>query len=335
MPAASTLPTFSKTIDNAFTDTWYEIRAEAADNVLESTILWAWLKMKGCFQQQAGGDTIERTVWYNLGTTKDIGRGDVLPTGTQETHTAAFWDFRNTATNVQRDLLKDAANRGKFKIVDYVDRGIKVAMETMKQTYESKLLTAHVAAETGKSLQGLNDLVPPSGTRNTGTYGRIARPTTFTSDVPTVGNVFWTPRYKILTANPEINLVTDMDSFFNTVTNNQTPVDGLITTKTLYETYSAVGLDQIQILGDQKLLNLGFQTLKFRGADMMWTPNLTVQDILFLNSSKIEVVYDPMLWFAMTDWRDIPGQLERIAYIITRLNIVCDEPRRHGRLYTT
>jgi hypothetical protein len=80
------------------------------------------------------------------------------------------------------------------------------------------------------------------------------------------------------------------------------------------------------------MLDLGFEVLRFKGKDLTWTPNIT-DDMLFLNSSHIDVVYDPMIWFSMTEWKYIPKQTERIAHIICTANIISDSLRRHGRLY--
>jgi hypothetical protein len=108
----------------------------------------------------------------------------------------------------------------------------------------------------------------------------------------------------------------------------------------LYETYLEFGLDQTQIVGSQRLLDLGFKAAAYNGSDFLWTPNLfssgttLVNDILFVNTRWVEVVYDPGMWFEMTPWQTIPGQVERIAYILSSMNIVSRQLRRHGRLYT-
>jgi hypothetical protein len=332
----TTLPTFDfrNAIDNLFTHTWYDVRSQAADNILESTVVWAWLKMKGCLKPQQGGDLIERTVRYAIGTTKAVSKGDVLNQGEIENRTAAFWTFRNLSSHLQRSFFDDRANRGKYRISDYVNNRLEDAMDALKQQYEADLFRAHTTDESGKNIQGLFDLLPPAATRNTGTYGKIARPTTYVSDVPTVGNTWWSPRYKQLTANLDVNLVKDMKEFYNTVTNNQEAIDGIITSKNVYETYTDYGLDQTQLLGNQKLLDLGFTTVKFMGADIIWTAQMTVDDLLFLNSRRLEVVYDPFSYFHMHEWQFITGTLEKIAYITCTKNVVCDQLRRHGRLYS-
>lgn len=339
----ATLPDYTLTIDNAATQTWHRLSGMVMDNILEATPGWAWLKMKGCLQSQEGGELISEQISYAYPATQDIQKGTVLNMGETETDTAAIFDFRNIGIHIQRTLLDDIANRGPDKLVDYVERKLTRARDGLKQTFESRLWNTHRTDEgppsvgQPKQMQAFNDMVPPVATRATGTYGRLARPTNYTSDVPDTGNTWWSPRYKQFTANKEVNLITDMDSFYNTVGNQQENVDGIFTTKELYELYTAFGLDQTQIVANTKLLQLGFDNARYRGADLMWTPNMTggtSGDMLYLNSNHIIVKYDPAAWFTMTPWQQIPRQLERLAWILCRCNMLTWQPRRHGRLYT-
>lgn len=332
--ATTTLPQFIRTIDNQFTTTWYDIQAQAADNILLATPIWAMLKMKGCFKTQEGGDQITRTVKYKLPATKAVVKGSIFNQGEIENRTMARWTFRNLSSHVQRSLFTDRENRGKYRIVDYVADRLEDATNALKQQYEIDLLRAAVTDESGIELQGLNDLVPTVTNRATGTYGLIARPTAFTNDVPTAGNIWWTPKYRQLTANPEVNFLTDLKVFWNTVYNNQTAADVLITSKNLFEIYQEWGLDATQIVGSQRMLDLGFTTLKYNGSEMIWSENQTTDDVIFLNTNWVEVVYDPFMFFDMTPWQTIPGQVERICYILCTMNIVSKQLRRHGRLYT-
>lgn len=333
----TTVPTFTKVMDNAFTTTWYEIQPDAADNIMNATPIWAWLKMKGCLKSQEGGTNVERTVKYALPVTKAVTKGDVLPQGVIENRTSAFWDLqdRNLSISIQRSLWEDRANRGKFRIISYVADRLEDATNGMKQDYESKLFSANVTDESGKEIRSLYDLVPPVATRNTGTWGGINRPTNFTSDVPDTGNIWWSPKYKQLTATPEVNLLSDMKSFYNTVGDQIEYPDAIVTSKNLFELYQEFGLDQTQIVGSQSMLSLGFKTANYNGADLIWSKNQLTDDMRFLNSNWIECVYDPMIYFMMTNWQDIPGQQERIAWIITTMTgTITRQPRRHGLLYT-
>ncbi len=333
---AVTLPTLTETIDTTFTHTWYEIRPAATDNVLNATPIWALLKAKGAFKRQVGGRFIERTIRYQLPTPVEVQKGDVLGEGEIDTETAAFWEWRYISIHVQRSIFDDQKNAGESQIKSYVQTRITAARDALVQEHERDLFNAHVALETGKALQGLNDLVPPVATRNTGTYGKIARPTTYTNDVPTDGNTFWSPKYKQYTGPVEQVLVSDMNNLYNTVHNQQIPPDIIITDQATFELYTEYGLDATQIVKNeqnQRLLDLGFDVIQFRGKPMIWTPNVATNNVLMLTSQFIDVVYDPNMWMAMTEWKPIAKQDTRLAHILSAMNMVSDQPRRHGRLY--
>jgi hypothetical protein len=320
----TTLPSLTRSIDDYFVSTWYEIRPTAVDQILDAIVMWAALKDFGCMTTQVGGEYITRTVRYGEATTKAVVKGDVLNDGEPELETMARWTWRYLSSHVQRSAIDDQKNNGKNKIKSLVATRLQAAKEAMEQDYEAKLLQAEVTAETGKEIQGFNDIVPAYANRATGTYGAISR-----------ANTWWQPKYKQLTAPYDVNLLTDMKNLYNTVHNNQTPPNLIITDQTLFELYEDFALDASQIVksNGNKLADLGFEVLMFKGKPMIWTPNITANNMLFMNMKYVELVYDPQMWFDMTEWKAIPKQLERIAHIISACNLISSQLRRHGRLY--
>jgi hypothetical protein len=341
----ATLPTFTKTIDNAFTETWYDIKADAIDNVLLATVVWALLKMKGCFVTQVGSDIITETIKYGYNSAAvAVSKGDELGTGEYETETMARWTWRYISTHIQRSLIDDQRNNGKYKIKSYVEKRTREAKEGLQQKFETDLLRTNVTDESGKEIQGLDDMVPPNANKLTGTYGTIARPTAYATDsatgvqTPSTGNTFWGPKYKAFTAPLEVNMLSDMKTLYNSLFNNQVAPDLILTTQALFEIYEEFALDQSQIVKNSgssytQLADLGFETLKFKGKDLTWTPNVRASTMKMLTSSTIEVVYDPTVWFDMTEWKPIPTGMDRIAHIVCCMNTKCKELRRNGELY--
>lgn len=355
----TTLPTFSDTIDDAFVETFFEIRKEVANNVQQANVVSALLKQKGRFMPQNGGKLIERTVKYAVGPNPvDVGKGDVLPEGVPVTETAAFFNFRRaTATNIQRDLMDDAENAGEFQIKSYVTKRMQDAIQALKDRYEAHWLRAHVTDESGKAPQGLGDIVPPPATRATGTFGRINRPLTYTTatlsgmtvEPAATGNTWWSPKYGILTAPYDVNLLANMRTFFNYVGGQVKNPNMIVTSQTLMELYEDFGLEAIQVLANQKMLDLGFDVVKFKGADLTWTDSMAAGAVLtdgtnaaysglthamlFLTAEKIDVVYNPLLYFYLTNFKEIPNSTAKIAHLLCRQTALTDEPRRHGLLY--
>lgn len=338
---ATTLPTQTRTIDNAFVTTWYDIKPDAVDNILNATVIWAALNNAGCLKPQVGSKFITRTIRYGTTAPTEIQRGDTLPVGEEELETEAIWTWRFLASRVQRSLFDDQENAGPQKIKDLVGMKLDAARDGMVQKNETQILNAIVTDESGKLFQGLHDLVPPAASRSTGTYGGINRPLTYSDSgngvyTPATGNTWWGAKYLAGTyASIEDDLIADMKKLFNTVSANQSDPNLIISTQELNDIYEEFALDAVQIIKDDAtfLADLGFQVLRFKGKPMIWTVNMTAKHMIMLNTGFVEIVYDPNVWFEMTDWKpDGPTGTTRIAHILQCMNMIGTQPRRHGRL---
>lgn len=330
------LPTFTRVLDQAITDTWVQLKAEVTDNILRQTPLTAILQANGCMVAETGGTLITRTVGYGQKQAVDVELGDVITSEQTELDTVAMWRFKKFALAIQRNTFTDRENQGEAKVKDYVARQMEAAVDALAQKFESDLLGAFQASETTKRIQGFNDMIPPVANRTTGTYGGISRPTAYTADVPTAGNTWWSPRYRQFTTPVEVNLESDMRRLYNTIADNTAPPDQIITTQALFELYEEFASDRSQIVigRETTLANLGFDELYFKGKSLTWSPNMPAGQMLFLNTAFIELVYDPTLWFAMGEWVSEIGTERRQANIICTCNLISTQLRRHGRLYT-
>lgn len=337
---ATTLPSLTRTIDNAFVTTWYDIRPDAIDQILNATPIWALLNKAGCMKSQSGSEFITRTVSYDYQTATEIQRGDTLPMGEKELETMAIWRWRTLASHVQRSMFDDQKNRGPSKIKDFVGLKLTSAKDGLTQKFESSLFNTFASTETGRPIQGLHDMIPPRANRTTGTYGGIARPSAFTAGANGVeeasgGNTWWGAKYLPGTlATVEDDLLTDMKKLYNSVDDNLESPNLILTTQSLFELYEEFALDATQIVKDAStfLVDLGFQVLRFKGKPMVYSKNMTANHMLMINTDHVEFIYDPDYWFDMTDWKPVPNQEERIAHIVCFGNAITAQPRRHGRL---
>jgi len=338
---ATTLPSQTRQIDNAFVTTWYEIREEAIDNILDATPIWAALNGAGCLKPQAGSDLITRTIAYGEEEATEIERGDLLPSGGDtELETMAIWRWRTIAGKVQRSMWDDQKNRGPTKIKDLVGMKLQATRDALEQKMEAQLFNTHQSSENTKKFQGLNDVLPPIATRSTGTYGGIQRPSAYSAGAngvyaPSAGNVWWGPKYLPGTlATIEDDLLTDMKKLYNSVGNNQAFPNLIVTTQTIFELYEEFALDAVQIIKDEttRLADLGFEVLRFKGKPLIWSENVAAGQMKMLNTDFIDIVYDPDYWFDMTEWKPVALQPDRIAHIINFLNMITSQPRRHGQL---
>lgn len=338
----TTLPTYTRTLDDAFVTTWYEIRDEAIDNILEATIVWNVLMGAGAFTPQTGGEIITRTIRYGEITPEQVQKGSVMTPGEPKLETMALWHWKYLASNIQRSTFDDQKNAGPAKIKDYVGSRITAARDGLEQKFEADIWGAFATSETAVQMQGINDLVPELANRSTGTYGGIARPSAYTTgnvEVPRTNagdtNAWWGCKYLDgdLTGIP-VSLIDDMKQLYNGLHNNQSAPNLIITTSTIFEAYEAFAITVMQIIKDDttRLADMGFEVLRFKGKPMIWSENCQADNMIFLNTDFIEVIYDPQLWFDMTDWKPQAFEFDRAAQILCAVNVITTQPRRHGRI---
>lgn len=338
---ATTLPTYTRTLDDAFVSTWYEIRAEAIDNILSATPIWNILLAAGCFTEQTGGEIITRTIRHGEITPQQVAKGAVMTPGEPSLETMAYWNWRYLASNVQRSMFDDQKNAGPSKIKDYVGSRITAARDGLEQKFETDIWGTHVTAEGGDAMQSINDIVPTVTQAATGTYGRITRPATYDAAAadtvrdPATGNVWWGPKfYDGVDATKDVDLLDDMKRLYNALHANQSAPNLIIATLELFELYETFAIDISQIIKDEttRLADMGYEVLRFKGKPVIWSANQTALTMTFLNTDWIEVVYDPNLWFDMTDWKPQAFEFDRAAQIVCAAALFTTQPRRHGSM---
>ena len=354
------LPELTRTIDDDFVNTWYEIRPMVSDNIMAARVFFAALEHFGCIKTQVGGEFVTRSVGYGKKSTQRFTKGTTLTQSEPALDTMGIWNWRYFAVDVTRSLVDDQKNAGKFKIKDYVARRIENARECIIEDLETYLMQWGAAYDAPAQINGIKDIVAPytaqsylldesaanesSSTYATGTSnGGISR----------VSNTWWrnwvaqdsatenTTNKLLATHAPySINLVQDMEHIYQTVKANQEEIDFILCNQLLYEAYMDEARDKQQIVINgftKKAIDLGFDAATYHGATISWSSAMAQKttynpypEMLFLNMSHIEFVKDPNYWMSMTNWKETTNQLERVAYIIgVSTGLLTDQPRRH------
>lgn len=354
----ATLPTLTRTIDDDFVNTWYEIRDMVSDNIMTARVFFAALKYYGCMKTQVGGEYVTRTVGYGKKKTQRFAKGTVLTQSEPALDTMGIWNWGQFAIDVTRSLVDDQRNAGKFKIKDYVARRIENARECIIEDLENYLMQWGAAYSAPLQINGIRDIVAPvtaiaaastlldgesvaavaSDTYATGTSnGGINRTNTWWRNWAAADSQTENMGNKLLTTHApySVNLVPDLEHIYQCVKANQEEINLILLDQDLYEAYADEVRDKtnIPINGFTKVAqDLGFDAFSFHGATISWTSKLaSTKTAYFLNMNRIEFVYDPDYWMAMGSWLQSPNQLERVAYITSvSSGLLTDQPRRHG-----
>lgn len=352
------LPTYSRTIDDDFVNTWLEIRPEVIDNVMSSNILWMALREFGCFVPQVGGEYISRTVGYGQKSTQRITKGSVLEQQVIPLDTAALWQWRYFTVDINRSYVDDRKNAGKYKIKSYIARRLEAARTALTEGVETDSMRwgdyyGANSATNPAQINGIYDICPNytaesavgdgsasdsqvSGTSNGGidrsAYAWWRNWVQYDGASESDSSFIAGP-----TNDPyNLNLVPDMRHLFNCVTANAESPNFILMNQLMYEAYEDEASDKQQIVQNgftRKAVDLGFDAQTFKGATMSWTGKISSSTLhlFMLNMNHIEFVYDPNAWFDMTDWKETANQLERVAYIVCMAaGLITAQPRRHG-----
>jgi hypothetical protein len=339
------LPSYTKTVDDDFVNTWYEIRTESIDNILDATVMWLALREFNCLTPQSGSEIITRRIYYGTKSKQNITRGTTLQQSVTKRETMAWWEWAYTAIDINRALLDDQKNSGPTRIKSYIATRLEGARNDLVQGLEQDLFRWNAFA--ANQMNGLFDIIPTAtaiavGANYGGTWSPAAAAVSPTYTAGTFGNIskatntWWRPNYKNGSDPSSVNLTSDMKTFWNTISANVASPNFIISDQDLYEYYEDEISDKHQIVRqafNDVATDLGFDSTTFKGAPMSWTGELSASDkMMFLNMDYIELVYDPGYWFDMTEWMTTPSQLERVAYIISAMQLIDSQPRRHGLL---
>jgi len=352
----ATLPSLTRTIDDDFVNTWYEIRALVIDQVTEATVFWAALKNFGCLVPQVGGEYITRSVRYGTKSTQRFSKGSTLDQTVKKLDTMARWDWRYFLVDINRSLIDDAKNSGPYKIKDYLTSRMDAAREALIQ--DSETYVSQWGAYYGGDRQpnGLYDICPQNAAESvaSGSGGAVSDYNDQSAGVSNGNidrvNVWWqnwvaysggtyTPTTGKVGGNAatpyDVNLVPNLRSMYHAVNANMEPPNFILMDQAIYEAYEDEVSDKLQIVRNaftRQAGDLGFEAITYKGATMSYSAKLaSTKHVFLLNMNHIELVYDPDVWFSPTTWRTTTNQLESVMFIVCMTTgLITDQPRRHG-----
>lgn len=320
MPASLT-----EVLDNLYASTYQHMRPDVIDNIFNATPFWYYMKEKNKLKPVSGGRQILDTLEYaENDSVSFIGRGGTVPLNDREFLTNSVWTWHYLVASIVRFGVDDQQNRGKTAILNLAKAKISNAQNSIISTLESTLCAG--AGSNGGAFDGLQHLVQTDPTVSS-TVGNIPQNT----------ETWWRNKTDTMSGSSfATNGTAKMRTMVNNCMNNRAMdrPDLILTTQTVFEFCEDNILDKFQI-HDKKLADLGFENIKFKNIPLIWSPSVSAQKMYFLNTRFITFVYDPAVFFDMTDWKAIPDQVnDRAAQIITACGFTTNRRRVHGVIHT-
>ena len=315
--------TLVEALDNLYTTTWQNMKSQVADQIFDATPFYFWLKSKGKMKTVSGGRFITEPLQYAKNDNVTwIGRGGTVSLNDQEFLTVAYYEWRYLVASIVRFGVDDQKNRGKNQIINLMMAKLQNARDSLISELESRLFAGEGSSQ--NAMDGLLHLVQDDPTTSS-TVGGIDQST----------NSWW--------RNQSINMtgvsfassgVENMRKMLNNTMNNlkMDAPDIIVCGQQPYEFYEDNLLSYYRITNN-KLGDAGFQNQVFKGIPMVWSPSCGNR-MYFLNTRFISLVYDPALFFDMTEWKAIPDQVnDRAAQIVSAMQLTVSRRRCQGVIY--
>lgn len=245
--------------DDIFTTTLENRTGELADNVSKNNALLSRLKAKDKIRSISGGSKILEELEYGEGDMVWYSGYDSITYTPKQLFTSAEYALKLCAVPVAisgEDMLK---NSGREQMQDLFKKRVQNAERTMLNQM-SAAVYGDGTGSNGKAIGGLKLLVADAP--EAGTVGGINRATS--------GNEFW--RNKSTTTAAALTSDTiraAMDEMYLSLTRGTERPDLIVTDNKLYTLFEN-SLAQYQRFSNPKLAEAGFNSIKFKDADVIY-----------------------------------------------------------------
>ena len=319
------LPTITKTLDDLHSSTWEKVSKNVVDNIFDEVVVLNMLKKRGKLVDHSG-DGVKYIVPLEYGENKtvtSIGRGSSISIEDNPKFTAAQYDRKWTAGSVIRYMTDEDMNMGEARIFNLVEKNIKNLEKSLKKKLNTDLM-GDGTGNGGLDLDGFKLYIDT--TPATGTVGGIDSAT----------NPWWRNHATNMTGQDyTVTLIDQMRTMFNNCSSDggADAPNLIITTQAIHEYYEDELFDTHYYTQSNELADAGISTCNFKGVPMIWTSGCDDYYMYFINLDYFEAGYNPNKWFTMTDWKSAQANLERVAQVVSEMNLICSNRDKQGILY--
>ena len=252
--------------------------------------------------------------------------GEVLNIGSSDVLTSAEFDWKQAACAVTATGLEtEIQNTGKEQIIDLMAARIKNAQRTMRNNICSGIYSDGTGTG-GKQIGGLQLLVADAPT--TGTVGGINR----------ASFSFWQSQvYDATTDGGAATSATNIQAYMNSLwleCSRGPDQTDLIMADSVYYGFFLGSLQAIQRISDSKMANAGFQSIAYKGADVVYedSTGMPASHMYFINSDYLFFRYAPKRLFKPLEKMQSIHQDATVQLITFAGNLTASNCARQGVL---
>lgn len=333
--------------DNIETTTLRLIRRRMSDNIFKANPTSAYFLSRGRVKTASGGRFIAEPLKYVTNQTIQGYRGyerlNIAPT---EEVTEAQYNWRLAAGSVSISGEEQLMNAGPSQVFDLTRVKLEVLEMSFKQWFDEKIHAATATKDLTRDFLGLDEIIDDQ--LNFSTLGAIDGN----------ANAFWRNQLgpggdgvgtypgaagsgeandpvAIAAANTLILTAILNRMYHNCAKGSADKPDLILTGQPVYERYENDSLDKRRLL-DNDMADLGFESIAFKGARIMWNENIKnvaatdFWPIYFLNTEFMSFTLHERRNFIMTSFVSPWDQDAKVAQMLLAGNMTCNNRRRLG-----
>ncbi len=334
----------------------YAMGGTMVDNIFKDSAFLAALREFDGVVRQDGGERIALPLMYGTNSTvKSYAGYDTLDTTPQDGMTTAFEEWREVAGTISISRKEERQNSGEARLIGLLEAKIKQAEMSMRETLNSQLLQGTVSGTEfipGNSTKDLNPLgyflrkdntANPTAGGNVGNISASANSwwrhntAVLNSGSTDTGNAF------ALSVTTYAGLKVALRRMYNFCGRGSGGFPNLLVgDQVAYETYENA-LDVNVRFASTRLGELGFDSVKLRGAEFIWdevvpdvdsgTVAITTGTVFFLNTNFYKLVIDSQTDIVTTPFVTPENQTAKTAKILFMGNAAVNNLRKHGVCY--
>ena len=339
--------------DSLLTTTLSAYRPTLVDNIFKDSVILAALREFGGIEYVDGGDRIQIPLMYEAHTHVGSYRGyetiDIVP---QDPFTSAFFRWAEVATTVTISRLEERQNSGEAALLNLLKSKIQHAEMSLREEINSQIVlgtvasTCFVSGNSGKDLYPLGYFMPKApGTDPAGTGNDDI------GNISSASYSWWRARNGDLSSNNagvdfSLNVSTykgfivGLKRLYNYCSRGSGGSPNLVVmNQGTFETYESA-VDERSRIQTTKLGEIGFDSLKLRGAECVWdekvpdihsgTSAITYGTAFMLNTNAYKLVIDKQTDFVNTPFVEPENQTAKTAKILFMGQTTANNLRKLG-----
>lgn len=254
-------------------------KREVVDNVSKNNALLTLMKERDNIKTESGGYEIAISLEYGEnGTYQRYSGFDPLNINASDVISAAKYDWAQVALHVTASGRELRMNSGAQKMINLAKQKVKNAIHTAKNQFSIDLYS------TGSLTNQIGGLAHLIQTNGQGTVGGI----------PSASYAFWQNEFQEMAGtNTYAEIRKDMGKLWLRLNRGVDKPDLIVSSHDLYVAYEDTLQDR-QRYSDAKMAAAGFETLKYKTANIVFDDNsnfsTTAEKMYFLNTKYLYLV---------------------------------------------